>query len=123
MTGKSTIFSCIALVVLCISDASAQGTASWAAGFPKTGTNAGEIDIKGTITADAGWMVTGAQWEAWEDGKVVFTGVPLLIAGTFDTAIGLTAGKTYNVVVTGTVSNGTITKNVRTPPKTATAKP
>jgi hypothetical protein len=123
MIRSTTLLACTLFVLLGANEARGQGTASWAAGLPKTGSGVGEIDIKGTITADAGWMVTSAQFEAWEDGKVVITGAIFLDATkSFDTAIGLTGGKTYNVVVTANVTNGTVTKFVRTPPKAAMAK-
>jgi hypothetical protein len=117
------------LLVVCFgSEAKGQGTAAWAATFPKTGTAIVEIDIKGTITPAGGWTVSGARWEAWETGGEVLEG-PVTLAidintgvGTFDHAIGLTTGKTYNVVVTATMTSGAMTKRIRTAVGSAKAK-
>ena len=38
-----------------VNDVRAQNTIEWAAGYPKTGTVAQTITIKGTITPDKGW--------------------------------------------------------------------
>jgi hypothetical protein len=129
MIPRLPVLASTLLVVAFVTEVRAQGTITWAAGFPKTGAAIGEIDIKGTITPDAGWTISSARAEAWEVGKVVFTSDALALninavtgVGTFDQAYALTAGKTYNVVVNAILTDGTNTKTIRTKPGSAMAK-
>lgn len=127
MKRLGTLFVAVVLVGLLAPRAHAQGTNAWAAGYPKTGNNNGEILIKGKATLDAGWRLTGSGLAvAWKVGGGPLIQKPITVNadGTWGEIAfgGLESGKMYNVVVQANVTNGLATESVGTDPEQAKAK-
>ncbi len=126
MKGVKVLFV-VAVIVCCFaSRASAQGTVTWACGYPQAGTTAGTIVLQGTATPDCGWGVqpsaTVVYWP--ECGGVEQTMTITLTSGSWNTSIiGLTPGASYNVVVQVNFGNEVCmnTVTVYSAPETAMA--
>ena len=122
-----TLLLSVVLVCLFASRAHAQ-MASWTAGFPKPGTNAGEILVEGTSTASGGWTlnedITVTVWLKG-GGSVVAKGGVTINKNTgawSGTLQGLTSKQTYNISIAITEANGGATNIISPDPKQASAK-
>jgi len=109
----------------------ARADPTWTMNYPKTGTAAGTILLKGTYTVPAGYKTGGSvQVVAWPTGggiQVAYAETILanqIGAITFgEVAVGgLTSGKEYWVIFTIAVTNGTTNKAASSDPAKATAK-
>ena len=106
--------------------ADSGSTVQYDTGYPKTGTNNGEILVKGSCTLATGWTASGGLIVAWLQGSGTIHQQAITVAadGTFaEQAIGgLTSGRAYNVVVQVTIRNGMATEVIATDPSTAKPK-
>jgi hypothetical protein len=100
MKGMRVHFLVAVFVCAFASRANAQGTVTWACGYPQAGPM-GTIVVKGTATPDCGWNLGGATVTYWPEGGGVAQTVTITVdtngnwSGTFTVAPGIT----YNVVV------------------------
>jgi hypothetical protein len=103
-------------------------TAKWALGYPKQGTAAGTILIKGTSSAGTGWSLAGtASVTVWPKGGGVITIKPITVNKTSgvwgEVAIGgLTSGTQYNIIVGVFQDKNMATQTIATDPEVAPAK-
>ena len=96
----------------------------WAHGFPKV-LPSGDIAIKGTATADAGFTLgktgTAVVWPAGRKGGVVTSFTTVTVdpkTGAWNaTLTGLAREVHYVIVVQVTQTKGTTTQTIATPPK------
>jgi hypothetical protein len=110
--GRIHVLAAFCVLALSENAALAQGLIQWETGRPRTGSAPGSIEIKGTVTLEAGWHLLSANVvaEAWQDGGAVKTvNVPIerrqKTWGVFR-LMGLEPGATYNVIVTVSVTDG-----------------
>lgn len=118
----------VAVVVCCLSAASASAqTNTWTATFPKSPA-AGMVQVDGTATAQAGWMLTGtglvAYWKDGPNGGVVKS-VPIMVDPMtgkwnlmFPSDFG--AGVKIVIVVQASQTMGANQNVIATPPGTVT---
>ncbi len=118
----------LVLVAFLASRSSAQGTAGWSGGYPKTGTMAGGILVKGTTTPTVGWTIMGGTINVWPTTGGVIKTYTLTVNmdgswGENEVGAGdLTTGTTYFVVIQLTVKNMGATAVVAAPAASASAK-
>jgi hypothetical protein len=127
MNQKPTFVIALVVIGLLASRIWADGGNTWAAGYPKAGSNAGSILVKGTASLDTGFTFTGAgQVVYWPQGG----GQVVTAAITVDTTngkwgettvTGLTTGVTYNVFVEANEKAGGVQFLLGTDPATVTA--
>ena len=122
-------FIALALLMLFSTNVHAQGSNSWSAGYPKTGTVAQTILVKGKAVVDAGWALkTPGLVVVWPvGGGAAFNyGITINANGTWgELAVGagdLTSGVNYNVLVRVNEKNGAATKTLLTDTQQAVAK-
>jgi hypothetical protein len=114
-------------VIVCsfASRANAQGSVSWACGYPQAGTSAGSIVVQGTASPDCGWMLDPAATVTyWPEGGGVAQTANMVIgeSGNWSLTItGLTPGATYNVVVQVVFGNLQMMTQATVAPDPATA--
>lgn len=127
MKRVSILILAVLLVGLFSSRAHAQGTSTnqWADTYPKAGTTAGTVLVKGKVTADTGWSITGTGTIVyWVSGGAIQNkaiSVNTTTGEWEDSVTGLTTGTTYNFVVQCNIKSGMIVYTLATSAKTATA--
>lgn len=129
---KSFVTCVFAVVVACLANmqARAQGTNTWADGYPKTGTAVGSILYKGVATADEGWEIVGSgSITYWPVGGGVINVKQIVVdrqTGVWGegSITGLISGREYNLVANVHVKNLTTLRieTISSDPKTAKAK-
>lgn len=113
------------LVCLAVSSSSHAHDVGLESGYPKSGNGAGSIDLQGIYTPDCGWSLVDDTLEfwLWQDGLVLTTKRLKVSGGRFrQTVTGLESGKSYNVLVKMTLTNGRETITILSDPATAKTK-
>ena len=126
MRVKSCLLAAI-LVFAIAPQAMAAATITWTTGYPKPGTIAGEIVLKGTSTLpDNTWSWDIANAAVWPKagGTVVIYAISLNVAnGDWGDPIdGLTSMAEYNVTVTVQFRKGLTRQAITSAPGVAKAK-
>jgi hypothetical protein len=121
--GRIHVLAALCVLALSENAALAQGLIQWETGRPRTGSAPGSIEIKGTVTLEAGWHLLSANViaEAWQDGGAVEKfNVPIerrqKTWGVFR-LLGLEAGARYNVIVIVSVTDGVSVHKLATEPR------
>ena len=127
MKRMSVLYLLAIVVCLFASKANAQGTVTWAAGYPKAGGTSGTIVIQGTATPDSGWVMDSGTVVYWAEGGGLQQTANFAIDqnGKWSFTIsGLTPSATYNIDVRVSFSNRQkmTTATVSPDPKQSKAK-
>jgi hypothetical protein len=127
MKGLRVLFLVAVVVCSFASRANAQGSVTWASGYPQAGTQTGTIVGQGTATPDSGWMTGGATVVYWPQGSGLQQTATMTIDmnGNWSFTISGTPDTTYNVVVQVNFFNQQMMTmaTVYSAPATATAAP
>ena len=127
MKRLSVYFLGAVLVCAFASRANAQGTVTWASGYPKAGGSSGTIVGQGTATPDNGWRTGGGTVIYWPVGGGLQQTQTFSIDmnGNWSFTIGVPPGTTYNIVVQVSFINKQMmtSETVSPDPATATSAP
>ncbi len=124
MKRMSVILLVAVLVCAFASRANAQGTVTWATGYPKAGGTPGTIVGQGTATPDSGWVTGGGTVIYWPvGGGVEVTQSSSVTNGNWSFIISGSPGVTYNIVVQVNFIQNMTSASVSPDPATATPGP